>query len=576
MKRSPRAPYGRRICRPIKDMVLFMKLRRRDKSQSGLVNKTIKNPLVQYAGILSYIIVLAFRIPLSKVIGDAGMGLFAPAFELFMLITMFSAYGMTGAMSAVIRYRVKREQYKNAKKVFRAGFFLNLFVSAALAALLFIMSAFVADIIVLESLSRMAVMMLAPVLVFAAFIGTFRGYFNGYGLGVLTAHSQYIESISMLICVLYCGGMFHDYGAKVSALLQNEAYSFAYGALGAMIGVMLSQIITTVHLLVIYVIYAGTLRGKLGMDGSKRMETQYSIQRLLLGNSVPIALVAILSNAFMLLDQRMFNYCMNKKELGDVRTAVWGSYYAGFAAIVGIGAALGILSVYGSVGKISSAYEREEYRVMRERLGRAVRRMGMTVFPMAIYLAALAAAVADCLYDGDSGEVVAWLRKGAVVIVLYGFVFLFGHLLYRMRMVRELLLATGAALLVHVIVGYILVQKALLGADGVVYALIVFFAVYMALNFFFLCRNLKYRPDWLGGIVFPAAAAGVSGVVAALVSRFLLEPLGGVATILIGIVVGLFVYVTFLMILRVIGEEELSRIPFGFFFIMFGRNIGVL
>ena len=73
MKRSPRAPYGRRICRPIKDMVLFMKLRRRDKSQSGLVNKTIKNPLVQYAGILSYIIVLAFRIHLAKVIGDDGM-----------------------------------------------------------------------------------------------------------------------------------------------------------------------------------------------------------------------------------------------------------------------------------------------------------------------------------------------------------------------------------------------------------------------------------------------------------------------------------------------------------------------
>ncbi len=47
-------------------------------------------------------------------------------------------------------------------------------------------------------------------------------------------------------------------------------------------------------------------------------------------------------------------------------------------------------------------------------------------------------------------------------------------------------------------------------------------------------------------------------------------------TIITGIVAGVFLDLTMLMILRVIGEEELSRMPFGFFFIMFGKNIGVL
>lgn len=115
-----------------------------------------------------------------------------------------------------------------------------------------------------------------------------------------------------------------------------------------------------------------------------------------------------------------------------------------------------------------------------------------------------------------------------------------------------------------------------MGADGIVYALIVFFALYSGLDFFFISRNLKYRQDWIGGVVFPAVAAGVSGVVVMVVSRLLLEPLGGALTILIGILVGLFLYITFLMILKVIGEAELSRMPLGFFFIMLGRNIGVL
>ena len=553
-----------------------MKLRRREKSQSGLINRTIKNPLVQYAGILSYAILLGMRISLLKVIGDAGMGIFAPAFELFFLITLFTSYSMTGAISSIIRYRVKREQYRNARSAFRAAFLMDLLISIVFAGLLVVLSSFIADIIVLESSSRMAILATAPVIVFAAFIGTFRGYFNGFGLGMLTAHSQYIESIAMMICSVFCANMFSAYGVKVSALKQNEAYSYAYGALGAMLGVMLSQIITLIHLLVIYVVYSGTLRGKLGMDGSKRMETQYSLQRMVLGNSIPIAIIAILSNLFMLIDQRMFNYCMNKKEMGDVRAASWGSYYGKFAVLIGICTVFALLSIYTLTGKISNAYEREEYRVMRDRIGKAVRRLSITAFPVAIYLAALTQAAVTSLYKGEADTVVPWIQKGAVIVVLYGFCFLFGQLLYRMHMIRELLFTSVISLLVHVLAAYVLVQKALMGADGIVYALIVFFALYGGLNFFFISRNLKYRQDWIGGVVFPAVAAGLSGVVVMIMSKLLLEPVGGALTILIGILVGLFLYITFLMILKVIGEAELSRIPLGFFFIMLGKNIGVL
>lgn len=551
-------------------------LRKREKSQSGLFGQTVKNPIIQFAGVLSYAVLLIMRIPLMNVIDDAGVGLFSPAFELFFLITLFTSYGMTSAMSGIIRHRVKREQYRNAKKVFRAAFFMDLLISVVAAILIVVFASKIANILVLEPHSRMAVMAVAPVIIFGAFIGTFRGYFNGYGLAMLTAHSRYIESISMVICVLFCSRLFYDYGAKVAALKQNVTLAYAFGALGAMLGVMLSQFITTLHLLLMYVVYSGTLRGKLGMDNSRRMETQYSVQRMILDNSVPIAFVAILTNLFMLIDQRMFNYCMNKQEMEGVRTALWGSYYSKFAMIIGVGTVFGILSVYNMTGRISNAYEREEYRVMRERIGKAVRKLCIVALPVAIYLAVLAKAVVTSLFGSGDDEMISWVQMGAVIIVLYGFSFLFGQLLYKMHMIRELLFTTLISLLIHVLTAYLLVQSAYLGVEGIIYSLIVFFAVYMALNFFFVSRNLKYRQDWIGGIVFPAAAAAVSGVVVALVNRVLFESVGGGPTILIGILVGLFFYVTFLMILRVIGEAELSRIPLGFFFIMLGKNIGVL
>lgn len=553
-----------------------MRLRKRDKSQGSFISRTIKNPMVQCAGVLSYAIILIMRIPLMREIGDAGVGLFAPAFELVFLIGLFTSYGMTSAMTGIVRYRVKREQYRNAKKVLRSAFLLDLIISAVAALLIVVFSSTIANVFVLESLSRMAVMASASVLIFAAFIGTFRGYFNGYGLGMLTSHSQYIESIATVICVLFCSGLFYDRGLKIAALKQNEALAYAYGALGAMLGMTLSRIITTVHLLMAYVIYAGTLRGKLGMDNSKRMETQYYLQRIIIENSVPISFIAIVTNLFMLVDQRMFNYCMNTLEMGETRTALWGSFYGKFATIIGVGAVIGVLSVYNTTGRISGAYDREEYRVMRERIGRAVRKLSIVAFPVAIYMAVLASAVVSSLFIGENSEAVTWLQEGAIIIVLYSYCFLFAQLLYRTHMMRELLITTLISLLIHVLFAYLLVQRMYLGADGIIYSLIIFFGVYAALNFFFVSRNLKYRQEWIGGIVFPAAAAGVSGVVVGLVSHLLFEQLGGGLTILIGVLVGMFFYVTFLMILRVIGEAELARMPLGFFFIMLGKNIGVL
>lgn len=518
------------------------------------------------------------RIPLSKLIGDTGMGLFAPAFEIFMLVTFVTSYSMTGALSGMIRYRVKREQHRNAKKAFGAVFSMNILISGGLAVILALTASKIADVLVLERLSRMAVLAVAPAIIFASVIGTFRGYFNGYGLGTVTAHSHYIEKISMIFCALSCGGAFYTYGKKVSALLQKTEYSFAYGALGAMVGVMASQVITVVYLLVIYIIYSGTLRGRVKADSGRREESQFFIQKTVLVNCLPMAIVAVCTNVFMLVDQRIFNYCMNKKaeELGEIRTAMWGAYYSKFAVLTGAAAALCLFGVSAMVGKVKNAYDRGEYRVMRDRLEKAIGRLSIITFPIAIYLAALADAVIGCLYKGETEAVVPWLQKGALVIVACVFSFFLAQILFRLHMLWELFVSVAVSLLVHMLIAYLFVQKALLGADGIIYALISYFAVFCALNFLFISRNLKYRQNWFTGIVFPLAAACVSGGVVLMINKFMLEPAGELVTILAGIVAGVFLYLTMLMILRVIGEEELSRMPLGFFFIMFGKNIGVL
>lgn len=541
--------------------------------------KNLKNRIVLSAGIVSYMLLLFLRIPLSRIIGDEGVGLFAPAFELFVLTTLVISYGMSGAMSGIIRYRVKRERYRNAAKVFKTAFFMNLFLGVVLALFLLLFSSWIAEVLVLERLSRMAVMAAAPAVFFAALIGIFRGYFNGYGMGVLTAHSQYIEKLAMFVGALLCGRAFYGYGQKVAALYQVEAHSYAYGALGAMLGVFLSQVIALLHLLLVYVIYAGVFKGRPGQDNSRRAETRFEIQRMLVVNLVPLSAVAVISNLFMIADQRYFNYCMNVTEQGSVRTAQWGCYYGKFVPLLGICAAFSCLFVHGLSGKICNAYEREEYRNMRERMGRAVRSASLVSFPAAVYLAVLGKPLSVCCYGrstAQSAVLAGWISKGAVVAVLFTFSFLFGQILYKMRMIRELFLTAIVSFAVHLAVAYFMTQRGHMGADGLLCALILFFGIYVVLTFVFLNKRVKYRPDWLMGVLFPLAAAVASGLIVYLINRLLSGVAGAALCVVISLLAGVFFHILFLMLLRVIGEAELQEMPLGFLFIMIGRTIGVL
>lgn len=539
----------------------------------------LKNRIVFSAGLMSYILLFFLRIPLSRVIGDAGVGLFAPAFEIFILTTLVISFAMSRAVSGIIRYRVKRDRYRNARKAFRTAFLMNLILGGMLALFVLFLSSWIADILVLEKLSRMAILAAVPAIFLAAFVGIFRGYFGGHGMQVIVAHSQYIEKLTMIIGAVFVGRAFYAYGEKVASLKHLEAHAYAYGALGAMLGVMISQIIAILHLLVCYVIYAGALNGRRGQDNSRRAETRFELQRLLLVNLIPLALIAVLSNLLMLVDQRFLNYSLNVTGQGEVRTAQWGCFYGKFISLLGMGAAFACLFVHGHIGKIGSAYEREEYRGMRERIGKVVRNASIAAFPTAIFLAALAKPLASCCYGKATAQIsvlTGWLQKGAALIVLFAFCFLFGQLLYQMRFVKELFLTAAASLLVHLLFAWVFVRQMRMGVEGLLCALILFFGVYMVCGFLLLDRHVKYRMDWFSGVLFPFAAAAVSGVVVYLITMAVLDLVGNLLTILIALFVGLVFYIFLLMLLRVIGETELHEIPLGFLFIILGRNIGIL
>ncbi len=554
-----------------------MNLQRKDAGlrKSG-TQKNAKGNTVIYAGIITYMLSLACRIPLSRVIGDTGVGMAAPAFELFTLCTLFFSYGISRTMTGLIRYRTKREQHRNAGKVFHIAVESALLFSLIFAAVLAVGSGYLCDVVVLEAMSKKAVIAAAPAVILSALVCVFRGYFNGNGFGRLVVQSMYIEKISMLVLAVLSGRFFFEYGKKAAALQQNDVVSYAYGALGMMCGVLLSQIIALLYLLLFYIIYSPTRKKGLASDTGRRLEGSAQLTAMLLGNAVPSAFVALLTNLFMLIDQRFFNYCMNRTENAASRAQVWGAYYGKFAVLTGIGAAIVCLSVNSQTGKIAAAYDRKEYHAMRDLIGSAVKKLSITAFPAAVCLAVLAEAFVTGFYKGTDPETVSLLRQGTVIIFFYGIAWLFGQLMLKMHMIKELLFSAAVSFALHFLLIYLLVRKALMGINGVVYSVIAFIVVLAALTFLLTGRKVGYRQEGLYTFAFPAVSACVAGLVAMLLNKLLLATVGGIVTVFISLTVGMVLYVLLLMILRVLNQAELEELPLGSFWIMVGRMIGIL
>lgn len=554
-----------------------MKIRNKELSSARKNGqREYRGNMTAYAGIIAYIICLLLRIPLCRAIGDEGVGLFAAAFEIFALSTLLFSHGISRTMTGMIRYRVKRAQYKSARRVFDVSFKLSMLISIALAAILAVMAGIIADTLILEPMSKKAVLAVAPVIVLSAIVNVFRGYFNGNGFGVLVVHSQYIEKISMLIFSVLGARFMYDYGLKVSALLRLDTVAYAYGALGAVIGMMLSELFTLIYLLLIFALYSGTWKKQLEQDSARRTEGSGEIMGMFFSSGFPIALIVIVCNSFMLIEQRFFNYCMNRMELDAQRAGVWGSYYGKFAALTGIGTALVCLALYGFVGKIVSAYDKEEYHMMRDRIDSAVKTMCTIAIPIAVFMAVMAEVLVNGMYQGENELAVSILRRGTVIVFFYAAAYLFGQLMLKIHMAKEFLIALAVSVILHLAALFLMVRVGLMGVEGVVYSLIIFVGTLAVLCFIFVARRLKYRQEWLYSFLFPALSACIAGLVAMLLKKLLLAAVGNLATLLISGLIAAVLYIIFLMVLRVLDEGELSRLPFGNLWITLGRMIGVI
>ncbi len=530
--------------------------------------KTIRKDSYAIACIFTYILMLIFRIPLVHLIGEKGVGYYGIVYELFMVLTFFFSYGLSEATATMVRYRTKREQYKNADKVLKSAISLACVIGGMICFVMFLGGQVIADKIMQMSVCKIILWMMAPAVFFHILTGVFRGYFQGNGSKVPAIHSKILETVILFLGGIIGAILLYRYGGKVSALLMNQSFAAVYGALGATIGVLVASVICFLHILVLFFIYKRGSKRNEFRDSQKYVERQSHIIHIIIGTALPYAAFGCLFHAITFVDAILFMH-FSKTSQNPVLT--WGNYYGKCLPVVGIICVILSLLSLEPVRRFVFLAEREEYRVLKERMRTFIHQCMIWTMPSIIFTAVLSSNILSLFFEGSNADSANYLMWASIGIVFYVFGITFSHMFLRQRKIKYVVISGGIALVLHIMVIVILLQKTKLDMIALIIGNIVFYAVLTIIGFIYIIRNYQYTQEWIRSVAFPIASAGITGLIVMLLNKAFVPMTGEVISLCICLPVGILVYIILLLAIRSLNERELENMFMGRILIKIGK-----
>lgn len=238
--------------------------------------------ILSVAGIIVKILGAIFRIPLTNIIGSEGMGIYQLAYPMYSFLLVISSAGFPVAISRLVARAVNTGDYRLANRTFRLSKVLMFALGFAAMAILAIFSGLIAQKQG-NADSKYVLLAIAPAILFVSVLSAYRGYFQGMQNMIPTAVSQIIEQFIKLI-------------AGLGFALYFVRFGKLWGAVGAVAGVMLSELVALIY---IVILYNGKKKEILSDIHSMQIQTARISSKQIIKDVVMIALPVAIGSAIL-------------------------------------------------------------------------------------------------------------------------------------------------------------------------------------------------------------------------------------------------------------------------------------
>lgn len=510
------------------------------------------------AAMISKVIGLLYKSPLSAIIGNLGMGYMSLAQNAYMILLMIASFSIPQAVSKLISERIALKDYKNAQKMFHGSLIYAAVIGGAVG-----LFCIVGGKLVIPSNQPDAVLalqILGPTIFFSGILGVLRGYFQAYRNMMPTSISQILEQIFNAAVSILAAWLLVKYVSD-----GTEGSIAKWGAAGSTIGTTAGVLVALLFMIVVYGVNRKKIRMRVSRDRRHREESYKEIFRLIILIVSPIILSSFIYNINGYINGVMFSEIMGKKGMdSDVIGVLYAEYATYFMTIINIPLTLSSAAPTSMIPEVAAAYVTGNMQITRKRINETVQLSMFISIPCAVGLAALAHPIVSLLYGGTNGMAGNLLMLGSFTILLNGMSNISNAVLQAIGKPKIPMINAAIALVVDVVVVLGLLMFTDMGIYSLLIAMIIYSVVICILNDISMKKYLQYKNPWKKAYLDPLMASVPMCAVAGVVyyGLYYLIPVNFVCLVISIGLAGVVFFLAYLIVSRPT-SKDLASLPGG-------------
>lgn len=481
-------------------------------------NFLVQGSILAAASIVSRIIGLLYRLPMTDIIGDTGNNYYSCAFEIYNIMLIISSYSLPLAVSKLVSARMAKGERTAAYQILKGALVFASIAGAVVALVVYFGAEFFTSMLQ-TPLSIFALRILAPVLIVVAILGVLRGFFQGLGNMIPSAISQVIEQIVNAIVSIWAAYVLFQFGSKAGQVLGNpDKYAAAFGAAGGTLGTNLGAVSALLFMLFVFYAYMRVFKKKMKRERNVEVDSFAYTMKILIITIIPVLLSSTIYNISGIIDQGLFkNIATMQGYTVDEIDVWWGVFSGKYKVLINVPISIASALAASSVPTLSASFASGDKESVNNQINAAIRFIMVIAMPCCVGLAVLAKPIFALLFPGtisslDSATTMMWV--GAIAVVFYSLSTLTNGLLQGIDQLKIPVKNAAIALVAHIILLVVLMLFFRLNIYAVVIANAFFAFLVCVLNAIALQRHAGYKQEFQKTFVMPAISSAIMGVIA--------------------------------------------------------------
>lgn len=524
--------------------------------------------ILAMASLIVRFIGMAYRIPMSNILGEEGNGIYAVAFDIYDILLIVSSYSLPLALSKIISAQNIKREYKNIGKTFRLALLFAVVSGGLFGILLFVFAGWIEENIYPDYAGvHIPLRVLAPTIFIVALLGVFRGFFQGKKTMVPTAVSQVLEQVVNAIVSVSAAYLFIQW--NIDSLDKS-----AWGAAGGTLGTCLGAFSALLLVVFVYHIYRPVQRKLERRDRGRRLYSASHIYRILFLTILPIILSQTVYQISGLVDYYLFGDIMGGRGMDPVTIkSLVGVYSSKYRVLTSVPIAISTSIASSMVPSAVAAFTERDTVQLKNNILSGIKFNMIIAFPCAMGYTILGQSIVRLLFPSSNYVLGGHLMlAGSAAIVFYAISNVTGSALQSIDRMHTPVIHSAVSLGIHVILVVCLLKFTGLGIYVLIIGNVTFPIVVSILNLLALRRyipSLRLKP--LKTFFVPLSASLWMSIAVVLVytlsdklfSSFLGGYMANAVSVILALITAVVIYFVVFLKLRGMTKEEMFDFPMG-------------